>query len=383
MIIGIAGPMTLSLLDCPFDKSTFPKGYPFPMVSFLINGLLKKGYKVRAYTTSDEIKDPVVYAHDQLTICIGRRYPHAARDFFKYERMDLVAFMNEYKADIIHAHWTYEFALAALSSKLPSLITIHDHAFTILKYQTDPYRFMRLCMNIYALHYADYLSANSEYIYNTLSASKKLKTKIIPDFFCESLDSQYHSNKEKQNIIITISNGFGAIKNVETAMNAFALIRNKRKDIEYVLLGDGMEQGGPAYEYARKTNILDGMTFLGHQPYDMVVKYISNSKLMLHPSREESFGMSVLEAMVLGTVVVGGRDSGNIPFLLDHENAGRLCDINNHNDIAEKVISLIHDDAARKNIENYARSFAKNHYAEKVVVPQFISTYENILNGSL
>jgi glycosyltransferase involved in cell wall biosynthesis len=383
MIIGIAGPMTLSLLDCPFDKRSFPKGYPFPMTSFLINGILKRGYKVRVYTTSEGIKEPVIYDSDKLTICIGRREPHAARDFFKSERKDLVSLMNGYKADIINALWTYEFAMAALTTRLPSVITMHDHALTIFKYKTDPHRFMRLCMNSYVLHSAKHLLVNSQYLYNTLSRSIKEKARIIPNFYSESVESQFDSMREKQNFIVTIANGYGKRKNIDTAIKAFALIRNNQKDIEYYLLGDDMEQEGPAYEYARKNNLLDGIRFLGHQPFNVVLNYISKSKVMLHPAREESFGMSVLEAMVLGTAVVGGRESGYIPFLLDHGNAGCLCDVNNHKDIAEKVLSLLHNDTLRTETENNARRFAKDHYSEKVIVPQYISTYENILNKIL
>ena len=67
MIIGIAGPMTLKLLDFDFEnQSNIPIGYDFPMISMLINAMLKRGHKVVAYTTSIGIDRPVIYNKERI-----------------------------------------------------------------------------------------------------------------------------------------------------------------------------------------------------------------------------------------------------------------------------------------------------------------------------
>lgn len=51
--------------------------------------------------------------------------------------------------------------------------------------------------------------------------------------------------------------------------------------------------------------------------------------------------MVVLGAMVTGTPVIGGNQSGTIPFRLDQRKSGMLCDINSPEDIAKCVLKLL------------------------------------------
>jgi glycosyltransferase involved in cell wall biosynthesis len=286
--------------------------------------------------------------------------------------------MRDFRVDIIHAQWSYEFAMAALSADAPALVTVRDHALKVLKYQIDPYRMVRYLMNQYVVHSARFLATNSNYLYTTLSRRNQRKTKVVPNFLANVVKSKYDNSITKEHAVITVSNGFGRIKNIDSALKAFASIR-KKTHAEYWLVGDDMHVGGRAYTYALNNNLTENVRFLGPVPYSETLSLISRAKVLLHPSREESFGMTVLDSMALGTSVVGGRTSGNIPFLLDHGTAGLLCDVENPNDIAEKVLSLLEHDDIRRRKERYAHALATQTYAEDIVISQYLDYYQEIL----
>ncbi len=380
MKIGIAGPMSLELLNYDFEgQTTVPAGYSHPPISMLINSLVRRGHNVVAYTTSTGISDPVVYAGGGLTICVARRRKrHAARDLFKYERKDLLELMLRYPSDIINAQWSYEFAWAALDSGIPTVVSLRDYAPLILKYQFDGYRLMRLIMNHIALKKAKYLTANSQYLYNCLSERDKKKTRVIPNFYGKHLEDHFNKRNPESKYILSISNGFGKLKNISTALRAFSLIRETMSDLDYHLVGDGMEAGGPAHEYSEKNRLGKGVRFIGKQPYEGTIHKVKQALVLLHPSREESFGMSVLEAMAVGTPVVGGCRSGNIPYLLEDGNAGVLCDINSADDIARAVLQILSDISYARSRSEKARKFAKENFSEEVVVPRYIDYYRDI-----
>ena len=384
MKIGIAGPMTLRLLNCNFrNANEIPIGYDFPMISMLINALLKRGHEVVAYTTSAGIGHSIVYRGENLIICIARRRErYAARDLFKSERKDLVELMRSCPVDIINAQWSYEFAWAALDSGIPTLVTLHDYALTILKYQFDGYRFMRLITNYIVLKEAQYLSANSQYLFNLLSKKNKRKTRVIPNFYARNLEEYCSKPEEKSNFIISVSNGFGRRKNISTALRAFSIIRLKKPDVEYHLVGDSMEIGGPAYQYAIKNKVTDGVRFIGRLSYEELINKVKKALVFLHPSREESFGMSVLEAMVVGTPVVGGYCSGNIPYLLDNGRLGVLCNIDSPEEIAKGVLKILSDDYFALSLVGNAGKFSRDKFSEDIVVKAYINYYRDILDIS-
>jgi glycosyltransferase involved in cell wall biosynthesis len=383
MKIGIAGPMSLDLIDHSIDKRKLPEGYPFPPMSSFVNGFLRKGHEIIAFTYSRGIEKPLILKDDKITICIAkRREKHAARDFFKYEVNQLVELMNSFEMDILASQWSYEFSLAALKSKQITTIRLRDYPPKILKMHLHPYQFIRTLIHYYCVNKANSINVNSEYLLNLLPTKIKKKAVVIPNFYSSELELIYNNNISNSNYIVSVSNGFGKIKNIENGLKAFKLVRQKNKNLEYHIIGSDMEEGGAAFNYAKKYGLLEGVKFLGFLPFEKVVEQIKNAKLFLHTSREESFGMAVLEAMVIGTPVIGGENSGNIPYLLDKGKCGILCNINDSISIAKSIESVISDKIDILGIRDKARQYAKLYFSEDVVVNNFVNYYEQIIKRS-
>lgn len=85
-------------------------------------------------------------------------------------------------------------------------------------------------------------------------------------------------------------------------------------DFEIWLIGSGNEKEN-IQQMARSGGVLDKIRFLGFQenPY----KYISKADYVVCPSRYESYGLAVAEALVLGKNVIAARCEGTEELLID------------------------------------------------------------------
>lgn len=99
---------------------------------------------------------------------------------------------------------------------------------------------------------------------------------------------------------------------------------------------------------------------------------------MLHPSREESFGMVVLEAMQLGTPVVAVKDAGAIPYVVGPHGAGALCDADDIVGMADLVRALLASPSQAEAQAANARAAAAR-FAPEVVVPKYEAAYAHVL----
>jgi L-malate glycosyltransferase len=377
MKIGIIGPMDIKSINIQI-KEELPEAYSFPLISHLINGLLEQGHEVIAYTTSSKIEKPLVYKTDNVTICIGPSGKHPGRRFFNKEIKILTELINSNPPDIIHAHWSYEFAWAAINSGIPHVVTLHDVASVILRNQFDPYRIVRWYMNLVTLSKAKHLIANSNYTFNTLTKKERQKTTIINNFYPQELD-EISFSKKKGNYIITVSNAFDKRKNISESLKAFSIIKEYFPHLQYYLVGNEMGLGGAAYKYAVKNNLHYGVKFMGSKNHEDIITLIKDAVLMVHPAKEESFGMTVLESMVLGTPVVGGSASGNIPYLLRHKETGLVCDITDPGKIGASIKKLLIDKNLYERLQKNARKYAVQEFSESVTVNRHLELYRSIL----
>lgn len=381
--IGIAGPITLSLINLKKTWKDIPQGYSFPMISNMVNYLLKEGYKVNVYTHSPEIRKPKVYVDKNLIICVAPHNTQLSKiTFYHVLKNEIKKMMKDFPCDVINANWTYEFSWAAIESNIPCLITIHDDASRIFNIEKSWRRFQRLIIDKYVKLKGNSFIAISPYIYNTLNNRLKHKTEIIPNYLSETILQKYVPFKDKVQGFVTVCNATDKRKNVINAINAFEILIKKinNYNLKYYLVGNGFEENGPIYKYIKKNNFsLSNFVFKGKQNYDSTIELIAENTCMIHPSLEESFGMSIAESMILGTPVIGGNNSGNVPVLLG-ENRGIIVNVNSTNEIAEAMQFSLENYSEMKLISTNAYLYSKQLLTSEVV-PKILVKLNNILKS--
>jgi len=392
MHIGVLGPMSLDLLPAvlPPELQSLP-GYPAPIISSIINGYLDRGIRVTAITTSAGLERSVILPADRLTLAIvPRTGPRSALHMFRAERTSILEVLNAAQPDILHAHWSYEFAAAALDSGLPALVTVRDHAPTILRMALMEkaslgqrlrhgfYRLLRLQLNNDVLGRGRFFSVPSPYMRNMMPSRCRATTRVIANFFNPSLQGHALPLDRREKRIVTVSNGFAGWKNVARAISAFGYAGCVSDGWILELIGNQLEPDGPASKWAEQHGLTAGVRFRGPVPYAEALTAIASAAVMLHPALEESFGMTVLEAMALGTPVVGGARSGNVPHLL-RDGAGILCDVRSVESMADALDRITGDTEVARETAVRGRLAAEGSYSRDGAMDSYLEYLTGIL----
>jgi glycosyltransferase involved in cell wall biosynthesis len=82
------------------------------------------------------------------------------------------------------------------------------------------------------------------------------------------------------------------------------------------------------------------VTFVGHLPHGQVIERLAQAALLVNPSLSESFGMSLVEAMAVGTAVVATR-VGGMPEIVEATQGGVLVEKNDPDALAAAVLLML------------------------------------------
>ena len=386
MHVGIAGPVLtaplLNWLDVPDDQPAPPPGRGGIPVTLLANELLRRGHRVTIATLDQRVQQPRVFRGDSLQIHVGRyRFParRRARDGFRQESADIAAALVAAAPDLVHAHWTYEYALGAIKADLPRLTTVHDWAPTIFWLERDPYRFARLLLNIRVLARRQELTAVSPYIKERLERWGCRDVELIPNALP---DHRFARRGDPENVgkrrLLAINNGFTRRKNVEALLRALPAIRS-RCDAELWLVGAGYGAGEAAHRWAEREKLEAGVRFLGSMDNDALTQILRQTDVFVHPAMEESFGVVLIEAMAQGVPVVAGRSSGAVPWVLDGGAGGVLVDVERPQCLAEGVRALLTDRPAWSRWATAGFEHASRNFRLSTVTDKYERVYERVL----
>jgi glycosyltransferase involved in cell wall biosynthesis len=400
MRIAIAGPISTDNIAHLLSGNVvgLPHGYyGAPLLGTLIDALLERGHTVTAFTTSPDMLEltdkPVVAEGERFKAVYCPIRPRAFRysnghmgrafDAFRLERQGLRQAMQNDRPDVVHAHWTYEFALAAIESGLPHVITCHDAPQVVLRYMPSAYRLVRYFMAKRVLARASCLTAVSPYLKKMVEGCASVPVTVIPNplpgrviHAAERL-RQYDPTSPR---IAMVLNGWGKRKNPQPALRAFALLRQRIPGAELHVTGSDFGPGEKAEAWARAHGVAKGVHFLGRLTYSDLLAQLAESDLLLHPSLEETFGMSIAEAMALGVPVVGGERSGAVPWVIG--TGGIVTDVTQPSSLCEAMYSVFADPELNMRLCTNARENAVNRFDPHMIAAAYDEQYHSVLSES-
>jgi glycosyltransferase involved in cell wall biosynthesis len=391
MHIALCGPVTIDLLKTELGVPPDLPGrcHPHPFTAYLAQQYLKMGHSVSIVTTCPDLVETKKWQGPgklQLIAIPRRKTLPQMLDLYRTEVHNMRNVLRDIKPDVIHAQWTYEYADAALATKRPVLVTARDAPWRVAWLTRSALRLERtLYCQLAILPRVRHLSTVSPYMAGKLKQQYFYRRNIhvVPNGIF--LDEIAAAPKQKLHdinapIICCISE-WGRLKNLISALRGFQILRKKIPNAQLILFGVGLGSGEVVDNYCRQNGLDNGVKFMGYQPQSILRQFLRQEvDIMLHTSREESFGMTILDGMTQGIPCVGGKAAGAVPWLLDGGKCGILLNVMNPQEIAEGLLSLIEDTQSYHDYALAAHDRVLKMFTIEKVAEKYIKILETVSN---
>lgn len=369
-------------------------------VNNLVKGLLENGQTVMVITVDYFSTNTARYEGRGIVVyVIGAKSAFPIWNYFPNlqhieRKIRKIVNENVNEISIIHAQWCYEYALAArhFVKFKPVVCTVRDFAkvvfrsinpfssvYTFFAYFYWLYKrvIFRKILNTDGVQFI----ANSEYTRNLLLSSyPRANVTLIPNSIEDDKLVEHLPYLGDRKCIVSISMSLDdKRKNIQALVKAFSLFSITHKDVKLLLIGNYHNNKG-VHKLASDMNLLGKIEFMGVLNRSQLVNVIDNCYLMVHPAEEETFGNILIEAMSRGVICLGGQNSGAVPYVLDNNRAGFLCDIDDISDIANKMAFITDNIKNFDIIQKDGFERVKNNFTNTVVVKQHIKLYNSCLD---
>ncbi len=352
----------------------------------IYKNLLVKGYPIKILIAKDS------YAEKKLidwglpffiTDLMSRRKDRA---FFQKELETLLINLCQQESiRLIHCHKPYEYRVA---KRVADKLKIKIAAFYHLYNTPDPQVFKNFDIFLatspvvaawmkrqnklldLGIQYVDFVCPpfNEERIINFVPQHKNAK-----DFFKEV----FNINLKDCPIICTISN-FYTNKNHELLFKAMNELINKQNIlVQVVLAGTASDERILELKnLVKKLNIDDYVFFLGFTQRVPDILFFSDFKVF--PSRDEAWGIVILESALMKKATIILRGTGAETFLIKDGFSG-LLSRNDPRDLANKIKKIIAMPSFGKELGERAYELVKNNFDNETSIGNIIKLYKLVV----
>ena len=264
--------------------------------------------------------------------------------------------------DLLHVHYAIPHASAAYMAKqivkgkigrdIPVITTLHGTDITLVgKDKTyEP-------VVTFSINESDSITSVSENLkeetYKNFPITKPIE--VITNFVdvarfakkpIDAFKKVVAPNGEK--ILLHASN-FRKVKRVNDVVNVFAEV-NKQVPSKLMMVGDGPERPA-AEELSRQLGVADHVRFVGKQ--EQMEDIMNVSDIFLLTSEYESFGLSALEAMAAGAIVIS-TNAGGLPEINIDGETGFMSDVGDVASMSKNAIDVLTNEALLNKMKEQA-----------------------------
>jgi glycosyltransferase involved in cell wall biosynthesis len=161
-------------------------------------------------------------------------------------------------------------------------------------------------------------------------------------------------------------------KSVDLLICAISKLRSELPNMKLHIVGHGNQT---ALELlAKKKQVEKIVVFHGQANPEAVPLYYRSADFCVFPSRRDSAGLTLLEAMASGTPVIASNRGGT-PEIITQGKNGILFEPDDANALPEAMLSLSQDTDLKKKLSSNALKTAANYSWEKIA-EKYISLYK-------
>ncbi len=276
--------------------------------------------------------------------------------------------MEDYDFISIQYMGYFSVVFSSLKTKTPYSISIHGMDVTGQKKCLVKLIQKRIVKN------ASVVISNSHYL------AKELKEKIGYSFQAKLVViwNGIHLEKYKPDKELTLNKTIVSVgrfvykKGFDVLVDAFSRVKKQCPDARLIIAGDGAEKL-KCEKLAEKLEIRDSIDFLGLVDNEQIPSVMKQGRIFILPSRNEPFGIVILEAMALGIPVIA-TDSGGVTEILNGGECGCLIPTDNPDEMAECMLRLLEDNVLSAELRRKGLERIKLFSIEEVV-----SKYDRII----
>lgn len=175
----------------------------------------------------------------------------------------------------------------------------------------------------------------------------------------------------------------GCVGNLNSAKGYSFLLRSFAKFVEshpdtiLLIVGDG-PQKNKLIQQTRLSGLQDSVKFIGYDPRAREI--IANLDILVLPSKSESFGRVLLEAMQVGTPVIA-TNRGGIPEVINNGFNGMLVDYDDESGLVKAMDRLLSDNSYCKNLVNNGYLTLKKRFNIDIYASEIENIYLDALSN--
>lgn len=179
---------------------------------------------------------------------------------------------------------------------------------------------------------------------------------------------------------------FDLIKGGDVVLNAFRRVLDRKQQCRLIFVGPdvGLDSAATRTHFNEyrdsifPVELRDRVDYRGTLPPQEIAKLRAQATVTVVASRQESFGYTLLEAMLQGCPIVS-TNAGGCPETLSDGESGLLAKSADPQDFAEKLISIMNDSFRAAALGKAARARSLEAFAPQKVVAQTLELYDETI----
>lgn len=288
---------------------------------------------------------------------------------------------EEFSFDVIHAHFGYPDGVVGsrLASRYGVPIVVTEHA--LWRPWMDQYPLVRRQAIAAARTYDCHVGVSTALRDTIVHFTEKPEVvRVIPNGVDGSIFKPLEKLEEKKHEQILYVGLLNFNKGLDVLLGSVQALVKHRPAVKLVCVGgfhyrNTRLQADRIQYMAHDLELDQHVEFVGVKTPMEVSRYMAESAVLVLPSRRESFGSVLVEALACGTPVVATRCGG--PEDIVNGNVGRLVPVDNAEALTEAVVDIL--DHPHRFEPGQLRAYALDRFGWDRVVAQNLEAYQNVV----